>query len=136
MSSFILGALLISVSIFRDVRAALVVLTLFLLYLKMSFCLVYPLMAEKKVSALLALKLSFKLVNKNISQFTLLLVMYCLLVIFALLTSGLGLFLIIPFYVNMMGIIYRQICGVTISVTEVSVDENNHHGPHSGGFEA
>ncbi|TEW54350.1 hypothetical protein E2R68_08745 [Psychromonas sp. RZ22] len=119
-----------------------------LLYLKMSFCLVYPLIAEKKVPPILALKLSFKLVHKNIGQFTQLLIIFCILFFIGIITSGIGLLFIVPFCVNVMGIIYRQICGVGISVTEVPEgatnesstdkhsDDDDSSGPKSGGFEA
>jgi len=98
-----------------------------LLYLKMSFCLVYPLIAEKKVPPTLALKLSFKLVNKNLGQFTQLLIIFSLLFIVGVITSGIGLLFIIPFYINVMGIIYRQICGVSITVTGLSENDDDDH---------
>lgn len=116
-----------------------------LLYLKMSFCLVYPLIAEKKVSPVMALKLSFKLVHKNIGQFTQLLILFCVLFFIGLLTSGIGLLVIIPFCINVLGIVYRQICGVGIEVTaadsdkassEISSDDDHYSGPKNGGFEA
>lgn len=121
-----------------------------LLYLKMSFCLVYPLIAEKKASPILALKLSFKLVHKNIGQFTQLLIIFCFLFFIGLISYGFAFFFIIPFCINMLGLIYRQICGVGISVTETPDDEitedndddndndnnNNNSGPKRGGFEA
>lgn len=115
-------------------EAGLILSFLLMFYLKMSFSLVYPLIAEKKVSAALALTLSFKLVNKNVGQFTILLMLFLFLFIFGALTSGIGLLFVIPFYVNTLGLVYRQICGVTISVTEVSDEDSS--GPHRGGFEA
>jgi len=120
-------------------QAGVVLSVIVLLYLKMSFCLVYPLIAEKKVSPLVALKLSFKLVHKNIAQFTLLLFMFIGLLFLGVLTYGFGLLLVIPFSINALGIIYRQICGVSIAVTEKpesDQDDNNDSGPKSGGFEA
>ena len=126
--SIILGQL------FNDAGFILSILVMF--YLRMSFMLVYPLMAEKKLSAFLALTISFKLVNKNIGQFTIILIVFIFLFAFGVITSGIGLLFVIPFYVNMMGLIYRQICGVTISVTEVSDDDNDTPSSHSGGFEA
>ena len=137
MISVIVGVGLVFTSIFSSVSAISVLLVLIILYLKMSFIFVYPLIAEKKVSPMLALKLSFKLVNKNLSQFTLLLIIFCLLFIVTLFTSGIGMLFVAPFYVNMMGIIYRQVCGVTISVTETNdnTDDNNNDS-HHGGFEA
>ena len=126
--------------------AGFVLSVLVLLYLKMSFCLVYPLIAEKKASPVMALKLSFKLVHKNIAQFTQLLVIFCVLFMFGLITSGIGLLFVIPYCINVLGIVYRQICGVSIAVTETNDDDSdsNGSGPDSGsdsgsrhgGFEA
>jgi uncharacterized membrane protein len=111
-------------------NAGLLISVLFIFYLKTSFCLVYPLMAEKKVPPLLALKLSFKLVNKNINQFILIYLIFGLLFILGALTSGIGLLFVIPFYINLMGIVYRQVCGVTISVTESPEEPSNHVDSH------
>lgn len=94
-----------------------------LLYLNMAFSLVYPLIAEKKVTAQTALLLSFKLVHKNLLQFTLLFIFLALLFVLALLPSGLGMFIFIPFYFNLMGIVYRQLCGVGVVATAVSEDD-------------
>ena len=94
-----------------------------LLYLNMAFTFVYPLIAEKKVKAQGALLLSFKLVHKNILQFTLLFIILAVLFILALLPSGLGLFLFVPFYFNLMGIVYRQLCGVGVVATAVDDSE-------------
>lgn len=107
-----------------------------LLYLKMSFCLVYPLIAEKKVSAQVALKLSFKLVHKNIGQFTQLFIIFGLLFFVGVLTSGIGLLFVVPFCINIMGIVYRQICGIAIVVTENTNESGDNNGPNNGGFEA
>jgi len=102
-----------------------------LLYLNMAFCLVYPLIAEKKMPAQMALRVSFKLVNKNLAQFTILFILLALLFILALLPSGLGLFLFVPFYFNLMGIVYRQTCGVGVVALELPDNDQ-----HSDEFEA
>ena len=94
-----------------------------LLYLNMAFSLVYPLIAEKKLTAQAALLLSFKLVHKNLLQFTILFIFLALLFVLALLPSGLGMFIFIPFYFNLMGIVYRQICGVGVVATAISEDD-------------
>lgn len=111
---------------------------LILLYIKMSFCLVYPLIAEKQVPPLEALNLSFRLVHKNVLQFTFLFILFGLLFLLGLLTSGLGFLIIIPFCINVMGIVYRQICGVHISITDTSNNNESDNPPStgSGGFEA
>lgn len=93
-----------------------------LLYLNMAFTFVYPLIAEKKIKPQTALQVSFKLVHKNILQFTLMFMILAALFVIALLPSGLGLFIFIPFYFNLMGIVYRQLCGVGVIATEVSDD--------------
>ena len=94
-----------------------------LLYLNMAFSLVYPLIAEKKVTPQVGLILSFKLVHKNLLQFTIMFILIGLLFFIALLPSGLGLFLFIPFYFNLMGLVYRQLCGVGVVATAISEDD-------------
>lgn len=96
-----------------------------ILYLNMVFCMVYPLIAEKKVTPQLALKLSFKLINKNLRQFTFLFMSLAVLGFIALLPSGLGLFLFIPFYFNLMGIVYRQMCGVGVVATVATKSDDD-----------
>lgn len=117
--------------------AGILLSVLVLLYLNMVFSLVYPLIAEKKVTAQQALSLSFKLVHKNLLQFTLLFIFLGVLFIIALIPSGLGMIFFIPFYFNLMGIVYRQICGVGIVASETTKDgDDNLPPPPSSGFEA
>jgi hypothetical protein len=91
-----------------------------MLYFNVAFSMVYPLIAEKKIAPQLSIKLSFKLINKNLLQFTFLFMLLGVLGVVAVLPSGLGLILFIPFYFNVMGIVYRQICGVGVVATEVA----------------
>lgn len=104
-----------------------------LLYLNMVFCLVNPLVAEKKFTPLMAVRFSFKIVHKNILQFTFIYFLLMLLFVVALIPSGLGLFFFVPFYFNFMGIIYRQVCGVGVVAIESNAATDDHH---SGGFDA
>ena len=96
-----------------------------MLYFNVAFSMVYPLIAEKKIAPQLSIKLSFKLINKNLLQFTILFILLALLAVIAVLPSGLGLFLFIPFYFNVMGIVYRQICGVGVVATEVVKNDDD-----------
>ena len=114
----------------------LVLSILVLLYLNMAFSLVYPLIAEKKLSPQMALRLSFRLVHKNLWQFTLMFILLAVLFVIALLPSGLGMFIFIPFYFNLMGIVYRQICGVSVVATATSDDNDNDDDSLSDEFEA
>lgn len=98
---------------------------LVMLYLNIAFSLVYPLIAEKKLSAQMALRLSFRLVHKNLWQFTIMFILLAMLFVIALLPSGLGMFIFIPFYFNLMGIVYRQLCGVGVVATTISDDNDN-----------
>jgi len=102
-----------------------------MIYINMVFCMVCPLIAEKRFSAQLAIKLSFKLINKNLLQFTLLFSLLGVLGLIAILPSGLGLFLFIPFYFNVIGIVYRQMCGVGVVATDVSDEDDNSSGGES-----
>jgi len=96
-----------------------------MIYFNVAFCMVCPLIAEKKFSPQLAIRLSFKLINKNLRQFTVLFLLLGLLAFIAVLPSGLGLFLFIPFYFNLLGIVYRQMCGVGVVATDVSDEDDN-----------
>lgn len=128
LSSMMVNIIVLAVSVVFDTLLGDIGLQLSLivmLYLNMAFCLVYPLIAEKKLSAQLALRLSFKLVNKNLLQFTCLFLMLGLLAVIALLPSGLGMLLFVPFYFNLIGVVYRQLCGVGVVATDTSDDENN-----------
>lgn len=116
--------------------AGVILSILVLLYLNMAFNFVYLLIAEKKVSAQQALIISFKLVHKNLLQFALLFVLLALLFIVALLPYGLGLIFFIPFYFNLLGIVYRQICGVGLVATETTNDDDSLPPPPSSEFEA
>ncbi|WP_435234635.1 hypothetical protein ACR30L_12755 [Psychromonas sp. PT13] len=113
-----------------------------LLYLNMAFTFVYPLISEKKIKPQAALILSFKLVHKNILQFTLMFMILGLLFFIALSPYGLGLFLFIPFYFNLMGIIYRKLCGVGVVATTIDEGSNGssgrsqHTGSSNGQFDA
>lgn len=106
---------------------------LVVLYLNMAFCMVYPLIAEKKIAPQLAIRLSFKLVNKNLFQFTILFILLGLLAVIAALPSGIGLFFFIPFYFNLMGIVYRQMCGVGVVATEMTDEDDDSNNGSSGG---
>jgi len=106
---------------------------LIVLYLNMAFCMVYPLIAEKKIAPQLAIRLSFKLVNKNLFQFTILFILLGLLAVIAALPSGIGLFFFIPFYFNLMGVVYRQMCGVGVVATEMTDDDDSDNDPSGGG---
>ncbi|WP_372881984.1 hypothetical protein [Psychromonas sp.] len=107
-----------------------------LLYLNMVFCLVNPLIAEKKLTPLMAVRFSFKIVNKNIIQFTFIYFLLMLLFFVAAIPSGLGLFFFVPFYFNFMGIIYRQVCGVSVVAIERPAGADHDSNNHSGGFDA
>jgi len=120
-------------AIFGEIGLQLSIIVM--LYINMVFCMVGPLIVEKKLSAQLALKLSFKLVNKNLLQFTCLFLLLGLLVVIALIPSGLGMFLFMPFYFNIMGIVYRQMCGVGVVATDTSDedDDSSGDGPSQNG---
>ncbi|PKH03204.1 hypothetical protein CXF72_07730 [Psychromonas sp. MB-3u-54] len=108
-----------------------------LLYFNMVFCLVNPLIAEKKLTPVLALTLSFKIVNKNLLQFSFIYLLLIILFFVAIITSGLGLLFVVPFYFNIMGIIYRQVCGVSVVAVEGQPPaENDNDNDRSSGFDA
>ncbi len=95
------------------------------LYLFICFSLTYPLIAEKKLPPIEAIIVSFKLVNKGLNQFLLLFSLLAILFFIAIIPAGLGLIFFMPFYYNLMGIVYRQLCGVGVVATETSSDDNS-----------
>ncbi|MFT6925027.1 MAG: putative membrane protein [Psychromonas sp.] len=105
-----------------------------LLYFNMAFCLVSPLVAEKKLTPILAVTLSFKLVNKNLLQFSFIFLLLMVLFFIAIIPSGLGLLFFVPFYFNLMGIVYRQVCGVSVVAVESSSATDGDD--RSSGFDA
>jgi len=107
-----------------------------LLYFNMVFCLVHPLVAEKKLAPLLAVTLSFKVVNKNLLQFSFIYLILMLLFFVALIPSGLGLLFFVPFYFNLMGIIYRQVCGVSVVASQSNAPTEGDNNDHGAGFDA
>ena len=107
-----------------------------LLYTNVAFCLTYPLISEKKIAPQLALKLSFMIVNKNLIQFTLLFSLITVLAFIAIIPSGLGLFLFFPFYFNLMGIVYRETCGIGLVAIEASTENTETESPTSTSTES
>ncbi|MCK5820119.1 MAG: hypothetical protein KAH18_12980 [Psychromonas sp.] len=104
---------------------AAVISVFLLIYTNVVFCLTYPLIAEKKMSAYLGLKSSFKIVHKNLLQFIILFMFIVFFAFIAILPYGIGLLVFIPFYFNLMGLVYRETCGVKIiAIVSKSQDHN------------
>lgn len=132
MNIVVLGSDLILTQLFGSIGQKLSIIVM--LYFNVVFSMVYPLIAEKKIDPMQSVKLSFRLINKNLLQFTLLFMLLGTLAVIATLPSGIGLFFFIPFYFNVMGIIYRQICGVGVVATAApkSDDDDNQNDDDSG----
>ena len=83
------------------------------LYLAVSYGLIIPLIADKKLSAWQAMEASRKAITKRwFKIFALYIVMVIILIISAI-PLGLGLIWTYPMMISLMGILYREIFGVT-----------------------
>ncbi len=118
----VLGAVLVSIGL------PAIVILIPMLYINMVFCFVAPLIVEKKLPIFKALLISFKVVNKGLFQFVTLYSVILVLFFVGSLPAGLGLLFVVPFYFNLLGLVYLQLCGYADSQTEDKplVQDNNH----------
>ncbi|WP_087017489.1 hypothetical protein [Thaumasiovibrio subtropicus] len=86
------------------------------LYLTMAFSFAMLLACEKKLPAHHALWVSLRAVNKKIVPMLAIFIVIGVLFMLGLATYGLGLFIVMPFYYNVKGVLYRELFGVTLQV--------------------
>lgn len=90
------------------------------LYFSLAFAHSVLLICEKRMPLHSALLVSLQATNKKIFPlFILFTISTCLLVI-ALVTSGLGLIFILPFYMHLKGTIYRNLFGIKLTLLSTS----------------
>ncbi len=78
------------------------------------FCMVLPLIAEYQLSPFQAIRVSFIAVGKRFGPFLqVYLVMFGLFVL-GLFTLGIAFIFVFPFYYNLIGVIYRELFGVSV----------------------
>lgn len=81
------------------------------LYVILSTGFASMLVADKKISPLTAIVLSITMVNRYLTKFIGLYLLFLVLFVVALLTYGIGLILFFPFYFNVKGILYADLFG-------------------------
>lgn len=87
-----------------------------------------PLVLERGLSPAQAILVSLKLFARGWPSIVLLHGVMLALFFLALIPMGLGLIWVAPLYFNCKGILYRDLCGVAVEVTEVA-SGNNGQGP-------
>ncbi len=85
-------------------------------YFTMAFSLSMLLVCEKKLPPHHAILISLRAINKKILPMMAIFMVIFILFLFALVTLGLGLMVVLPFYFNVKGILYREFFGVTLQV--------------------
>lgn len=87
------------------------------LYLAVAMSFSTPLVVEKKMTPLAAIVTSVKAVNHRVLKFSLLYLIFFGLLLVGFMTLGVALIWIAPLYYNVKGILYRDMFGVTVTLT-------------------
>tara|TARA_B100000700_G_scaffold316552_1_gene406322 strand:- start:7093 stop:7896 length:804 start_codon:yes stop_codon:yes gene_type:complete len=84
------------------------------LYTSAIFCLAIPLVVERRLSPLNAIYYSIRITHYQLPFFIGLTFVFYMCFILGLVTYGLLLFVLIPYLVNLLGLVYRQVIGVSV----------------------
>ncbi|HAR56031.1 MAG TPA: hypothetical protein DCR58_04500 [Idiomarina baltica] len=84
------------------------------LYTSAIFCLAIPLVVERRISPLNAIYYSIRITHYHLPFFIALTFAFYMVFIMGLITYGLLLFVLIPYLVNLLGLVYRQVIGVNV----------------------
>lgn len=106
---FSLGLVALLISLWTSIGLMLFIIPGLYLYLASGFIL--PLMAEKHLRPIAAIKLSFKMVNRYLNQFMLLFALMVLAIIACALSFGILLFYFVPFFYVLKGKVYMDLFG-------------------------
>ena len=87
-----------------------------LLLFSVSMLFTIPLILERRLSPVRAMWTSFRLFLRGWPQLLLLYAVLAALFVLAMLPLGLGLIWMIPFYLIVNGIVYRDVCGVRVRI--------------------
>lgn len=94
------------------------------LYITVIFAFSMPLVIERGVSPLNAIYYSIKIVHFKLPKFILLFLIIAGLLLIAIIPFGLGLIWMLPMIYNLIGVIYRNIIGVTV-IEKTPQDSDN-----------
>lgn len=79
------------------------------IYIFMATTFTLPLIADKKLTIFSALKLSIAMVNKHLVSFVVLFGIFLLLFLISMVSFGIALLVVMPFYFVVMGIVYSAL---------------------------
>jgi len=93
------------------------------LYFSIAFSHSILLICEKRMSVIKAMVVSFKATNKKILPLLAIYIICSALFVFAFLFYGVGLLFVLPFFLHVKGILYRNMFGIKLTV--ISTSKNN-----------
>jgi hypothetical protein len=95
-------------------------------YIAIAMSFATPLVVEKKMTPLMAIYTSVRAVNKKALKFSLLYLIFLALLFVGLMTLGVAFIWIAPLYYNIKGILYRDMFGVTVTLTTDKKGDSSH----------
>lgn len=93
------------------------------LYISLIFSFSIPLVCEKRLSPFKAMLFSAKAVNKKFFPLVQIYLVMFILFLLSLMTMGLGLIWVMPFFFHIKAVLYRDIFGVQVVVSQVFAKE-------------
>ena len=85
-----------------------------IVFISVALSMAIPLAAEYRLPALQAIRCSFIAVLKRSGAFFSVYIIFFVLFLLSLLTFGLGLILVVPFFYNVKGVMYREVFGIGV----------------------
>lgn len=95
------------------------------LFLSMGFSMAIILVCEKRVTPLKAIQYSLLATIKKLMPMTAIYLVILIMFFISFATAGIGLIWTIPFFFNVKGIIYRNLFGITLQVTNMKTGRDD-----------
>ena len=99
------------------------------LYLNVIFAFALPLVIERRITPLNAIYYSVRITHFKLPLYVLLLLMVTGLIILSSLMFFVPLIIVVPLIFNMLGIVYKEVVGVSITLDKPSPDDDNKPSP-------
>lgn len=106
------------------------------IYLTIAFSNANLLICEKRITPMRSLLLSMRAVNKKILTVTAVYAFVTMMFFASLMFYGVGVILVLPFYLHVKGIIYRDMFGIRLRVTTGGNPPSNNKGNKTQVFDA
>ncbi len=90
------------------------------LYFSLAFAHAILLICEKRMRIHQALLISLKATNKKLFPLLVIFTLTSILLVFAFISSGIGLLFVLPFYMHVKGVLYRTMFGIKLTVITTS----------------